>query len=98
MVEEVKLRVRLIIYSKDFTNTLIGRKGKLSKGGALNLKSNSNTRGKIVSGLNIRPAYSRSRYYSGGVTVPYTISQRSPLSLAPLLILPIAVLIIFPGL
>ena len=74
VIEEIGLRVRLIIYLKDFTNTLIGRGGKLSKGGILNLKSNSNTREKIIFDLGVRPAYSRGYYYSGGVIVPYTTS------------------------
>jgi len=74
VVEEVGLKVRLIAYLKDYTNALIGRGGKLSKGGALNLKSNLNTRGKIVSSLGARPAYSGGRYYSRGATVPYTAS------------------------
>ena len=97
MVEE-GLRVRLIIYLKDSTNALTGRGGKSSRGGALNLKSNSNTRGKTVSSLGVRPAYSGGRYYSGGAIVPYTAGQRSPLGLAPLLISPIATLTIFPSL
>ena len=97
-MEEVGLRVRLIAYLKDFTNALTGGGGKPSGGGALNLKSNLNTRGKTVSGLGVRPTYSGGRYYSRGATVPYTAGQRSPLGLAPLLILPITALAIFPSL
>jgi len=74
VVEEVGLRVRLIAYLKDSTNALIGGGGKLSEGGALNLKPNLNAGGKTVSGLGVRPAYSGGRYYSGGATVPYTAS------------------------
>ena len=98
VVKKVGPRVRLIVYSKDSTNALIGRGGKLSGGGTLSLKSNLNTRGKIVSGLGVRPAYSGGRYYGGGVIVPYTAGQCSPLGLAPLLIPPITALAIFPGL
>jgi hypothetical protein len=98
VVEEVGPRVRLIAYSKDSTNALTGRGGKSSRGDALNLKSNSNAGGKTVSGLGVRPAYSGGHYYGGGVTVPYTAGQPSPLGLAPLLIPPITTLTIFPSL
>ena len=98
VVEEVGLRVKLIAYSKDFPNALIGGGGKPSEGGVLNSKSNSNAGGKMVSSSGVRPAYSGGRYYGEGATVPYTTGQRSPLGLVPLLILPIAALAIFPGL
>lgn len=75
-----------------------GGGGKSSGGGATSSKSNSNAGGKTVSGSGVRPAYGGGRYYGGGATVPYTAGQRSPLGLAPLLILPIAALAIFPGL
>ena len=74
MVKEVGLRVRLIAYLKDSTNALIGRGGKPSKGGALNLKSNLNTRGNIVFSLGVCPTDSGGPYYSGGAMVPYTTS------------------------
>ena len=97
-VEEVGPRVRLIAYSKDFTNASTGGGGKSPGGGASNSKSNSNAGGKTASGSGVRPAYGGGRYYGGGATVPYTAGQRSPLGLVPLLILPIAALAIFPGL
>ena len=97
-VEEVGPRVRLIVCSKGFTNASTGGGGKSSGGGATSSKSNSNAGGKTVSGSGARPAYGGGRYYGGGATVPYTAGQRSPLGLAPLLILPIAALAIFPGL
>jgi hypothetical protein len=53
VVEEVGLRVRLVAYSKDSTNALIGGGGKPSKGGASNLKSNLNAGGKTVSGSGV---------------------------------------------
>ena len=71
MVKEVGLKVKFIIYLKDFTNVSVGGGGKLFKGSILNSKSNSNAGGKIVFSSGICPAYSGGRYYSGGATVPY---------------------------
>jgi len=75
-----------------------GGGGGKSSGGGSNSKPSSNTGGKTVSGSGVRPAYGGGRYYGGGATVPYTAGQRSPLGIAPFLILPIAALAIFPGL
>lgn len=76
-----------------------GGGGKSSGGGTpSNAKSNSNSGGRTVSGSGVTPGYGGGRYYGGGATVPYSAGQRSPLGLAPFLILPIAALAIFPGL
>ena len=74
IVKEIGLKVKFIIYLKDFTNILAGRGGKLSKGGILNSKSNLNTGEKIVFNLGIRPIYNRGCYYNRGAIVPYTTS------------------------
>lgn len=51
-----------------------------------------------MAGSGVRPGYGGGRYYGGGATVPYTAGHRSPLGLAPFLLLPVAALAIFPGL
>ncbi|XTI95819.1 hypothetical protein V2W45_1474726 [Cenococcum geophilum] len=58
-------------YNSYLSVNILGGGGKLSGGGALNLKPNLNARGKTVSGLGVRPTYSRGRYYSRGITYPY---------------------------
>lgn len=60
--------------------------------------TSSNEGGRTVSGSGVRPAYGGGRYYGGGATAPYAAGSRSPLGLAPFLILPVAALAIFPGL
>ena len=72
VVKEIGPKVKFIAYLKDFTNVSVGGGGKLSRGGMLNLKSNSNAGGKMVFNSGIYPAYSRGRYYNGGAIVPYT--------------------------
>lgn len=59
--------------------------------------SSSNLGGQTRAGSGVTPAYGGGRYYGGGATVPYTAGRRSPLGVAPFLLLPGA-LLFFPGL
>ena len=98
-MEGVGARVRFIgLFILQFTKISTGGREKSPGGGTPNSKLNSNAGGKTVSGSGVRPNYGGGRYYGGGATVPYTAGNRSPLGLAPLFILPLAALAIFPGL
>lgn len=57
----------------------------------------SNTGGRSSGGTGVAPNYGGGRYYSGGATTPYTSGARTAGGIAPVAILGVAALAVFPG-
>ncbi|GAB7341749.1 hypothetical protein MBLNU457_g0082t1 [Dothideomycetes sp. NU457] len=57
-----------------------------AKGGSGATTGSSNTGGRAAGGSGVAPSYGGGRYYGGGATTPYSSGARSPLGIAPVLL------------